>query len=430
MPQARTVSKIRRRILPYVFLLYIVAFLDRANVAFAKINMSADLGFSEAAFGFGAGIFFIGYFLLEIPGALIVERWSARKWIARILFTWGLCTVLVGFVRTPPEFYAARFLLGCAEAGFFPGIIIYLSHWFPREERAKAIAGLIMGVPVSQVIGSPLSALILQLNWFGLAGWRWVFILEGLPAIILGFVTLRYLTDRPRQAQWLEPDEREWLQSTLDAERARKNTGLSIWQTMRQRNILLLAFAQSCANIGTYAYQLWLPTLIRNASLATVTWATALTAVPFAAAVIGLRVVSRSSDRSGERRWHAAIPLWLAGFFFFLSGRPEQPAALILLWLTLTGLVAYAWPPPFWSLPTTILGDSAAATAAGFINSIGNLGGFVGPYVVGVLLTSGYAMPTAMAFVAAGFGLAGALVMAIRLSPSQSHTPPPPPARQ
>lgn len=233
-----------------------VAFLDRANVAFAKIRMSEALGSSEAAFSFGAGIFFIGYFLLEIPGALLVERWSARKYLARILITWALCTVAVGYVRTPLEFYVARFSLGAAEAGFFPGIIIFLSHWFPERERGRAISGLMLGVPVSQIIGAPLLALLLEVDWLGLSGWRWVFILEGLPAVVLGFVTLRYLTDWPHQAHRLTAEQRTWLQAKLDVEqRAKQERGaVSIGQVFRNRNVLLLAFAQASANVGTYAY--------------------------------------------------------------------------------------------------------------------------------------------------------------------------------
>ena len=218
----RTRSKIVRRVLPFLCLLYLAAYLDRANVAFAKLTMTADLHFSEAVYGFGAGIFFLGYLLLEIPGALIVERWGARRWFARILVTWGLCTIVVGFVRTPLQFYGARFLLGVAEAGFYPGIIVYLTHWFARGDRAKAMAGFIVAIPVSLVLGAPISALILKLHWLGLPGWRWVFILEGLPAIVLGIVTFFYLTDRPRDAMWLEPEERAWITQELEREKAEK----------------------------------------------------------------------------------------------------------------------------------------------------------------------------------------------------------------
>ena len=214
----RARQKIARRILPFVFVLYIISYLDRANVAFAKLSMTAELGFSEAVFGFGAGIFFIGYLFLEIPGALIVERLSARKWIARILISWGLCATLMGFIHTPFHFYAARFLLGLAEAGFFPGIIVYLTHWFTGRDRARAMAGFIVGGPVSLLFGAPISSLFLRLHRFGMSGWRWVFILEGVPAVIFGIITWFYLTDNPSDANWLNPDERQWIAGELAEE--------------------------------------------------------------------------------------------------------------------------------------------------------------------------------------------------------------------
>jgi ACS family tartrate transporter-like MFS transporter len=247
---ARTRRKITRRLVPFAFVLYIIAYLDRANVGFAKLSMTADLSFSEAVFGFGSGIFFIGYLLLEIPGALIVERWSARKWIARILITWGFCTVLVGFVRTPGQFYAARFLLGTAEAGFYPGLVIYFSHWFAERDRARAMAGLISAIPVSLALGAPVSALILRVHWLSLPGWRWVFILEGLPAVVFGVVTLFYLTDHPREAKWLEPDEREWITAELEGEKQRKKAHghIPVWAALRKPNVLLLALALCSAN--------------------------------------------------------------------------------------------------------------------------------------------------------------------------------------
>src|SRR5881397_612246 len=210
--ERRAVRKSAQRILPYLFVLYIIAYLDRANVAFAKTVMMQDLKFSEAVFGFGAGLFFLGYFLLEIPGALIVERWSARKWIARILVTWGACTVAIGFVRDAREFYWARLLLGAAEAGFFPGVVVYLTHWFPLKYRSRALAGFILAVPLSFVVGSPLSGWILGADWLGWSGWRWVLVLEGIPAFVFGFITPFFLKDHPRQAQWLEPAEMQWIE--------------------------------------------------------------------------------------------------------------------------------------------------------------------------------------------------------------------------
>ena len=412
---SRAIGKVRRRILPFVFVLYMIAYLDRANVAFAKVAMSADLGFSEAVYGFGAGLFFIGYFLLEIPGALIVERYGARRWMARILITWGLCTVLVGLVRTAHQFYAARFILGAAEAGFYPGIIVYLSHWFPYRYRARAMAGFVLAIPLSLALGSPVSGMILHLHWFGLAGWRWVFILEGLPAIVFGFITLGYLTDSPEHAKWLLPDERAWISEQLKHEKESKAAAeVSIWQAMRMRNVLLLAGTLCLANTGVVGYLFWLPATIQKASALPVFPASLLSALPFVLAMVVIFLAGRSSDRSGERRLHTVLPLFLSGCLFALTAIPKQPFASLLLWLCLTGGALYGWTPSFWVLPTLVLKESAAAAAIGLINAVGNLGGFIGPAIVGYVLTKWDSFPVAVLFLSACFIAAGFLVFTLR----------------
>lgn len=412
-----TRRKVARRLLPFVFVLYIIAYLDRANVGFAKLAMTADLSFSEAVFGLGSGIFFLGYFLLEIPGALIVERWSARKWMSRILITWGFCTVWVGLVHTPAQFYWARFLLGAAEAGFFPGLIVYLSHWFVERDRARAMAGFIIAIPVALMLGAPISALILRLNWLGLPGWRWVFILEGLPAVLFGIATLFYLTDRPRDAGWLKPEEREWIAAQLAAEKQRKSAvgHMGIWQALRQRNILLLAFGLCCANTGSYAFAFWLPTTINRTSRLSVFASTAVAALPYVFGLIGVLLSGRSSDRTGERKLHSGVPLLIAATFFAISALPGQPFAMVLTWLCLTAFWHHMFPPPFWVLPTLTLEASAAAASIGFINSIGNLGGFIGPAVVGYLLSHNYSYTVAMCFLAMGYFLGGLLILGVRV---------------
>lgn len=422
LPSEQTRAKLRRRILPFVFLLYITSYLDRANVAFAKMPMSADLGFSEAVYGFGAGIFFIGYMLFGIPGAMLIERSSASRWIARMLIAWGCCTVVAGLVRTPGQFYAGRFALGCAEAGFFPGIIVYFSHWFARQDRAKALAGFIMGIPVSLVLGAPFSALILRIHWLGMPGWRWVFILQGVAPVILGVVTFFYLTDYPHQAKWLTPMERAQIEAELEQESLEKESleQITAWQALRLRNVVLLAVALCLANVGGYAFVLWLPTIIRNSSTLSVGMATACSALPFATGLFSVRLSGRASDRSGERRFHTAIPMMLTGIFFTLAAIPGQPFAMVLAWLCLTGACGYAWPPPFWVLPTASLTKSAAAASIGLINVIGNLGGFLGPSVVGYLLSHQYSYSTAIDFLAVCFLLAGTLVLTIRLRPEKS----------
>jgi MFS transporter, ACS family, tartrate transporter len=414
----RARSKIRKRILPFLFVLYIISYLDRANIAFAKISMTSDLHFSEAVFGFGAGIFFVGYLLLEIPGAIIVEKLSARRWFARILITWGVCATLVGFIRTPTEFYATRLLLGISEAGFFPGVIVYLNHWFSERDRARAMAGFTLAVPFSLALGAPISALILRLDWLGLAGWRWVFILEGVPAIICGIITIYYLTDHPHQAQWLSQEERNWIQSELDAEKAAKKAvgHVSIGQTLRQRNVLLLALSLCLANVGGYAFIFWLPTTIRMDSALSIPVATAIAALPFLAGLVSNPLNGSSSDRTGERKLHTAIPLMLGSVFFTLSTFAGQPKFLVVSWLILTGAAVYAFPPPFWVLPTLTLGETAAAASIGLINSIGNLGGFLGPMIVGYLLSRNLPYSTGMNILASAYLGSGLLLLALRIT--------------
>jgi ACS family tartrate transporter-like MFS transporter len=417
----RTRKKIFRRIVPFVFLLYVVAYLDRANVAFAKLTMAADLGFSEAVYGLGAGIFFIGYLLMEIPGAIIVERWSARLWMARILITWGLCTILVGFVHTSSQFYISRTLLGVAEGGFFPGIVVYLSHWFYTSDRAKAMAGFTMAAPASLVFGAPLSAYIMRLNWFHLPGWRWVFILEGLPAILCGIMTLFYMTDHPRQAKWLAPEEREWMASRLEEDKKHKNKSnhVTIWKGLLQRNVVLMALTTCFGNIGIFAFVLWLPTTIRNDSGLSIFSSTVLSALPFACAMVSLYFFAKSSDRTGKRKLHTLVPFALAGVFFMISALPGLSFPVSFLFLCLTGSMAMSWGVTFWILPSLILGQSAAA-ATGLINIFSALGSFLGPYVVGNLLSQGYSYRTTVIFLSCCFFMSAALVSGIRMRQDQA----------
>ena len=412
--EERVVRKIARRILPYLFVLYIVAYLDRVNVAFAKSEMMKALWFSEAVFGFGAGLFFLGYFLLEIPGALIVERWSARKWIARILLTWGLCTVIIGFVRNAGEFYVMRFLLGAAEAGFFPGVIVYLTHWFPAKYRARAMGGFILAVPLSFTIGAPISGYILTLNWLDIPGWRWVFILEGLPAIILGITTIYFLADRPKDARWLDQEERQWLEvrtgkrtapedrqndsgPRIEGKKCPDSGGRTVHIQHRQLRVLHVA-----ARNGSTSFR-----QVRAAA----SWFTSL---PFLIGVAALILVSISSDRTGKRKLHAAVAMIVCGLSFGVTAALQQnfPWLMVCLCLTASGL--FASTTSFWVLPTATLGASAAATAVGLINSVGNLGGFFGPTLVGMMLTRWQSFPLAVVCIAACLFLTGVLILTVR----------------
>jgi ACS family tartrate transporter-like MFS transporter len=408
-----TVRQIGVRLLPFLFVLYIVAFLDRVNVSFAGLEMSRDLNFSDRVFGLGAGIFFVGYVVFEIPGALLVERWSARKVIARILLTWGVVTVLVALVRTPGQFYAARFLLGAAEAGFFPGVLVYLTHWFRYEDRAKAGALFMAAIPVANVIGSPLAGAILNVHWAGWPGWRWLFVLEGLPAVVLGVVTLYFLPDWPADAKWLASEEREWITQQLDREKAAKAAAreVSIGQALRMRRVILLTLVYFLSVTGIYGFAMWFPTILKRATGYSNLTVTLLAALPYVAGVAAMLFNGWHSDRSRERRWHTAIPLFVGaaclGFAIFCSNSLGVAFALMIV----VGACTTAFLPSFWPLPSEFLVASAAAAAMGLINALGNLGGFLGPYAMGFLRTRTGSFTPGLLVLLTCMALAGMLVL-------------------
>ena len=382
--------RITRRLLPYLFVLYIIAFLDRVNISYAALEMTKDLGFTAEVMGFGGGIFFLGYFLLEIPGCLIVEKWSARGWIARIMISWGILAVLMGFVHTATQFYLVRFLLGAAEAGFFPGIIVYLGHWFRYQDRAKAIAMFMAAIPIANIIGSPVSGLILGVDWLGMPGWRWIFILEGLPAVVLGIVTIFYLTDRPHQAKWLTPDECNWITTELEQEKRAQQAlhSYSLWEALRHREVILLVLAYFCAVTSGYGFILWLPTMVKRASGLPNLAVTFISALPYCVGLLSMLLLGWSSDRTRERRYHTAVPIIAISVGLLFSAVLQNNVVLMVGMLCLAAAGLNGYLPVFWSLPSKFLTGSVAAVAIGLINSVGNLGGFVGPYVVGYLDTA------------------------------------------
>ncbi len=425
----RTRRRVTRRLLPYLLLLYLIAYIDRTNIGVAKLQMQGELKFTDAIIGFGAGIFFVGYFLLEIPGTLIVERWSARKWIARIMISWGLVATLMGFIGMEPlnvisteqQFYWLRFILGAAEAGFFPGVVVYLSHWFRYEDRARAKSKFMIGIPLATVIGVPLSRLILEnVNWLGLPGWRWVFILEGIPSVILGIVTIFYLTDRPHQAKWLPEDEKQWLISELARERQeREATGRgTIWDAMRHPQILLLVFIYFFGVTANYGLTFFIPSITQSMKNMPVIWQTVVATLPYVCSLGGMLLVGYSSDRTKERRWHTAVPYLLIGTGLGASVLTSDWLGLSIVFLCLAG-GGQSSHPAFWTLPSAFLTGSAAAAAVGLINSVGNLGGFIGPYVVGSLRTSTGSFKAAMWFLAACALTAG--LLATRLRPPRKN---------
>jgi MFS transporter, ACS family, tartrate transporter len=383
-----TRTRVAWHLLPFLFLLYVANYLDRTNIAYATLGMKGDLGLSDSVFGTASGIFFIGYLGLQIPGALLVERWSAKRLLALTLITWGGLTTLTGFVRTPLQLYGARFLLGAAEAGFFPGVIVYLSHWFIVQDRAKAVARFMAAIPIAYIFGGPVAGAILRVHWLDTPGWRWLFLLEGVPAIVLGTATLFFLPDRPNEVRWLQPDERNWLTDRLAEERKAKGhvEHVTIWQALRHPSVLLLTAGLFFCYTGGYAFWFWFPTMLQRLTgwtdVQKIGW---VGAIPFVVGLFGMLLLGWSSDRMRERRWHFAVPQLtaaaaLTAWFFF----PHSNALLVIVF-SLIGFGTTAYLPSFWALPSSLLSASAAAAAIGFINCTASIGGFFGPKMIGVL---------------------------------------------
>ena len=409
--EQRTVHRIAWRIVPFVMVLYFVAFVDRVNIGFAALTMNRDVGLSASAYGFGAGIFFLGYFLFEVPSNLILERVGARLWIARVMFTWGLISGAMALVRGPVGFYVLRFLLGAAEAGVFPGIILYLSYWFPARHRAGVTALFMAAAPVSTALGSPVSAALLEMNGvLGLRGWQWLFILEAIPALILGVVVLFYLTDRPALARWLPEDERTWLVSTMDAEVAARSghASHSPWRGLLDPRVLALSLVYFGTSAGLYTLGIWAPQIIKQLGVSSMTVGL-LNMVPPTISVVAMVIWARHSDRTLERSWHVVGPCLLASGGLVMAGSSATLVSLVLA-LTFVNIGISCAKPPLWSLPTVFLSGPAAAAGIATINSIGNLGGFVGPSIIGWIKQRTGSF-TGGLYVVAGFLLVSAAVI-------------------
>jgi ACS family tartrate transporter-like MFS transporter len=407
---ASAVAKASRRLIPFLILCYAVNFLDRVNVGFAALAMNEDLGFAPEVFGFGAGIFFVGYILCEIPSNLALHRFGARIWIARIMISWGVVATAMAFVAGETSFYLLRFALGIAEAGVFPGIILYLTYWFPREERARIVSLFMTAVPLATVVGGPVSGALLGLHGLaGIAGWRWLFLIEGIPAVLLGIAALLYLTDRPKDAAWLTPDERRALEDRLTQEaRETKVYGLdAAGQALTNPRILALGLLYFCIVVGLYGIGFWMPQVLKTHGLSDLAIGF-LTALPYLVAAIGMVVAGRHSDATGERILHVGVPLFLAAAAFAWTS-VAGPLPLVMIALTLATLGIYAAIGTFWALPSAILAGVGAAAGLALINSIGNCGGFVAPVVIGWLkgATGDFTLP--LLFLSASLVLGGAL---------------------
>ena len=412
------IDRVTRRIIPFVFISYVVAYIDRVNIGFAAGALERDLGLSHTEYGIGAGLFFLGYCVFEVPSNLILDRVGARIWIARIMIVWGIVSMLTIFITDVWSFYAARVVLGLAEAGFFPGVVLYLTYWIPAEERARTGALFMMAAPVAIIVGAPLSEAILGLNgWLGLHGWQWLFLLEGFPAVVLGVLALRVLTDRPEQASWLPTADREWLSRTMSDERARRSqTGhVSIRRSLSSGRVWLLCAVYFLNTTVTYGIFLWLPRMLAEASGSSGFGLSALTAIPFVAALIAMVVIGRHSDRTGERKMHVAACAVTAATGLLLAVAFRDNVWLLVLSFTLSQMGQRSVMSVFWAMPPMLLGGAAAAAGIGLINAVGNLGGFFGPSIMGTLrdVTGGYT--GGLLVLTAALALEAVLVLSLRL---------------
>lgn len=386
--EKRVVSKVFWRLMPYLFLLYIIAFLDRVNVGFAALSMNKDLGFSNAVYGLGAGIFFIGYFTMEVPGNMLMVRTGAKFWISRILITWGLVSAGTAWVSTPTQFYIVRFLLGVAEASFFPGVVYYLSTWFRAKDQAKAVGIFMAALPICNIIGAPISTYILGYEWLGWAGWRWLFILEAAPAFIFGFVTYFYLTDKVSEAKWLTDEEKTWLSGTLEAEKAAKVAvkKVSMKEAFTEPNVVRLTLMYLPFVTGFYGVTMFLPILVKNLSASINNQMVGyLVMIPYFFAFIAMILVSHHSDRTNERRYHTIVCILVGALGLLGSEYWSSSVVSSMFFFTLAVVGTYAMFGPFWAIPPSFLTEGAAAVALALINCVGNLGGFFGPTIMGYL---------------------------------------------
>lgn len=407
-------AKAMLRLVPFLFLCYLAAYLDRINVAFAKLQMLNDLGLNEAIYGFGASVFFIGYLLFEVPSNLMLLRVGPRRWIARIMVTWGVISACMMFVRTPLEFYITRFLLGVAEAGFFPAIVLYLTYWFPSSRRSKVTALFMTGIPMSGVIGGPLSGwLMTQLGGVhGMAGWQWLFLLEGMPTVIFGVIAFFYLDDKVEEAEWLSESEKDAIMRKLQEE-APKSALHSALDGLLSPKILLVSGIYFFYTMGLYGVSFWLPTLIKSSGVSDPLNVGLLTAIPYAAGAVAMIAVSQSSDRTGERRWHLIVPGLIGALGLAISVSFAHSTVLAMIGLTIGTMGVMTTISQFWVLPPAFLGGAAAAAGLALANSVGSISGVVSPSLIGVIKNATGSAGAGVAVLSVSLLVGGALVLLV-----------------
>ncbi|KVH36946.1 MFS transporter [Burkholderia cepacia] len=412
--EAKTYAKVSRRLIPFLMLCYLGAYLDRVNVGFAKLQMLSDLRFSETVYGVGAGIFFLGYFLFEVPSNLVLHRVGARKWLARIMLTWALISASFVFVKSPTVFYMLRFLLGVAEAGFAPGVILYLTYWFPSARRAKALSLFFMAIPLAGIIGGPLSGSIMHSleGAMSMAGWKWLFLLEAVPSLVLGIAILLYLDDGIAKATWLTDSEKALLARNVAGDDAHKTAHLSIGAFIGDRRLWLMAAIYFCVVLGQYGLTFWLPTIVRKAGVSDPLWVGIFTAIPYLCALVALPLIGMSADRRRERRFHLAIPMLIAAAgFAALPALGSVAASIICLSVAAAGILASS--SQFWSLPTSLLGGVSAAAGIAAVNCFANLAGFFSPAIVGWLNDLTGKSTAGLVFISVAVTLGAALVFLV-----------------
>jgi ACS family tartrate transporter-like MFS transporter len=382
--ESAVVSRLMWRLMPFLFLLYIVAYLDRINVSFAVLQMRGALGITDRAYGRAAGMFFAGYFFFQLPSNLVLEKFGVRRWISGLMVTWGLISCLMIFIRGPVSFYGMRFLLGAAEAGFFPGMILYMKRWFPGNARARAVAWFMMANPLAGVVGSPISGALLGLSGKGLSGWQWMFLMEGIPAILLGVTVYWALSDSPREAAWLKGDERVWLLERLAREQQAEAVVQkgSFWEVLISPRIWMLSLVYFGVSTTMYGVTLWLPSVIRSMSGLSYVWTGVVSALPFLVTAVAMVLVGMRSDRTGERRWHTAIPA-LVGAAGLIAAGYGRSTAVVVACIGLGLVCAESMVGPFWAMATSRMAGLSAAAGIAVINSLANLGGYYGPDIIG-----------------------------------------------